>query len=214
MLDGPSVEAAPDARKAGLALHTAALRIAARHYDMAIGPADFSVSAKSAYQNTGDIRGRTNARRSIGGRASCFNVSIAPWWNIGLLDFKLSLVEQMLAEAHQYVGELGATEIDGLVGSLGNYLLESVRRAKGGTYKWFADKRQPVLIVGEPDFHVALATWDKVRGRLMSDVGDNIPFHMSGFLDCAHQARPGDRVREDGPAKWRTVPHPADSCAA
>lgn len=115
----------------------------------------------------------------------------------GTLDYSISsfaLVEEMLAEAHQYVGELGAPEIDGLVGSVGSYLLESVRRAKGGTYNWFADKRQPVLIVGEPDFHVALATWDKVRGRLMGDVGDNITFHMSGFLDRANQARPGDRV--------------------
>jgi hypothetical protein len=115
----------------------------------------------------------------------------------GTLDYSISsfpLVEDMLAEAHQYVGELGASEVDGLVSSVGSYLLETVRRATGGTYNWFADKKQPVLIVGEPDFHVALATWDKVRGRLMGDVGDNIPFHMSGFLDRTRQALPGDRA--------------------
>ena len=98
----------------------------------------------------------------------------------GTLDYSISSfspIEEMLAKAHQYVGDLGASEIDGLVSSVGNYLLESARRAMGGTYNWFSDKKQPVLIVGEPDFHVALATWDKVRGQLMGDAGDNIPFH-------------------------------------
>jgi len=113
------------------------------------------------------------------------------------LDYSASsfvLVEKMLAEAHEYVEALSALELDDLVRSIGCYLLESARRAMGGEYKWFQDREQPVLIVGEPKFHVALATWGKVRGRVMGDPGDNIPFHMSGFWDRATAALPGDRV--------------------
>ena len=105
-----------------------------------------------------------------------------------------SVVEEMLTEAHKYVAGLGPSQIDGLITSIGSYLLESARRTVGGTYRWLEKQKQPVLIVGEPAFHVALATFDKVRGRLMGDPGDNIPFHMDGFMARAKQARAGDKV--------------------
>ena len=113
------------------------------------------------------------------------------------LDYSISsfpLIEEILAEAHHYVAHLDASAIDGLVSAVGSYLLESARLAVGGTYHWFSDRKQPVLVAGEPGFHIALATWGKVRGRLMGDAGDNIPFHMSGFLERVGQAKPGDRA--------------------
>ncbi len=115
----------------------------------------------------------------------------------GTLDYSISsfaLIEAMLAEANPYVADLDEAHIEGIVSAFGSYLLEAARRTIGGTYQWLANRQQPVLVVGEPAGHVALATWDKVRGRLMGDVGDNIPFHMSGFLDRARQAQPGERV--------------------
>jgi hypothetical protein len=113
------------------------------------------------------------------------------------LDYSLSsfsLVEEMLTEAHEYLAELEPSQIEGLITSVGSYLLESARRAVGGTYSWLEKQKEPVLIVGEPAFHVALATWSKVRGRLMGDPSDNIPFHMDGFVARTKQARAGDRV--------------------
>jgi hypothetical protein len=113
------------------------------------------------------------------------------------LDYSLSsfsLVEEMLSEARQYLTDLEPSRIDGLVTSFGSYLLESARRAVGGRYSWLEKQKEPVLIVGEPAFHVALGTCQKVRGRLMGDPGDNIPFHMDGFMARAKQARAGDRV--------------------
>ncbi|WCN00032.1 hypothetical protein M5C96_11870 [Acidovorax sp. GBBC 1281] len=51
-----------------------------------------------------------------------------------------------------------------------------------------------MLIVGEPQFHVSMMTFDKVRGRLSGDTSDSIPFFYAGFLDCARSAEPGVRA--------------------
>jgi hypothetical protein len=51
-----------------------------------------------------------------------------------------------------------------------------------------------VLIVGEPLFHVAMITFDKVRGRLSGDASDNIPFFYDGFAERARKAEPGMRA--------------------
>jgi hypothetical protein len=113
------------------------------------------------------------------------------------LDYSLSsfdLVEAMLAEASEYVSSMTMREIDTLVTSVGSYLLESARRAVGGTFNWLDEANEPILVVGDSTSHVALAAWSKVRGRLMGDVADNIPFHMSGFFDRVRGHKPGDRV--------------------
>lgn len=44
-----------------------------------------------------------------------------------------------------------------------------------GRYSWYDQPDQPVLVVGDPTFRVAILAWDKVRGRLGGDAGDNIP---------------------------------------
>lgn len=114
-----------------------------------------------------------------------------------ILDYSLSsfdLVEAMLAEANGYVSTMTVREIDTLVTAVGSYLLESARRAVGGALNWLEEASEPILVVGDSTSHVALATWSKVRGRLMGDVADNIPFHMSGFFDRVRGHTPGDRV--------------------
>jgi hypothetical protein len=70
----------------------------------------------------------------------------------------------------------------------------SVLGAFGGEYRWIGHGQHPVLLVGEPLFHLALTTWAKVRSWLMGDTADNIPFHMEGSFSRARQGRPGDRV--------------------
>jgi hypothetical protein len=51
-----------------------------------------------------------------------------------------------------------------------------------------------VLVVGEPSFHVAMISWDKVRGRLNGDEADNIPFFYAGFAKRVREAEPGNHV--------------------
>ena len=115
----------------------------------------------------------------------------------GGLDFSedsLAIVESMLDEASACVADMAPAEVSGLVRLLGCYVLEVARKAHGGDYAWIDETKGPVLIVGEPATHIALATWDKVRGRLHGDAGDNIPFFYQGFADLARARPAGKRV--------------------
>jgi len=104
----------------------------------------------------------------------------------GKLDFSeasLQVVEEMLAEASTYRDELSPVAVEGIVTRFGCYILEVGRQQFGGTYSWLEERNQPVLVVGDADTHTAIATWNKVRGRLGGDTGDNIPFFFEGFAE-------------------------------
>ena len=115
----------------------------------------------------------------------------------GGLDYSeasLSVVEGVLADAADFVADLDSDRAVGFIQDFGCYVLEVGRREFGGRYLWHPDHDQPVLVVGEPSFRVALMAWDKVRGRLGGDKGDNIPFFYAGFAELARRAEPGTDV--------------------
>jgi hypothetical protein len=106
----------------------------------------------------------------------------------------LAVVEEMLAEATEFVDATPAEQIETLVKMLGSYVLEVGRREFGGTYYWHEGRDQPVLVVGEPGYKIAILAFDKVRGRLSGDEEDNIPFFYQGFAERARSAEPGADV--------------------
>ena len=115
----------------------------------------------------------------------------------GRLDFSvdsLKAVDEMLEEASAYVADLDEAVVTGLVQQVGCYVLEVGRRAFGGDYCWHEEGEQPILVVGEPEAHVALMTWSKVVGRLTGDVGDDIVFFFHGFAEKAARPEPGANV--------------------
>ena len=115
----------------------------------------------------------------------------------GRLDYSpasLAAVDEMLVEVSGYAAELDETVVTGLVQQLGCYVLEVARRAYGGTYYWHDEGEQPILVVGEPDAHVALMTWSKVVGRLTGDEGDDIVYFFDGFAQKAATPEPASSV--------------------
>lgn len=115
----------------------------------------------------------------------------------GILDYSsksLELLEEMLAEAADFVPDMSAGQVTNLAQDFGSYILEVGRQAFGGRYQWHDERDQPVLVVGEPKFRVAILAWDKVRSRLGGDDADNIPFFYAGFAERVRQGRPGDDV--------------------
>lgn len=115
----------------------------------------------------------------------------------GRLDYSeksLSVIEEMLEEASRYRTQMPQKDIEAIVGLIGSYILEVAHRKYGGVFQWHDQRAQPVLVVGEPRFHVAIMTFDKVRGRLSGDKGDNIPFFFQGFADKVKSAKPGTKV--------------------
>lgn len=114
-----------------------------------------------------------------------------------LLDYSessLSVVEEILAEASAYVDEMPEDQTEALVHLLGSYILEVGRREFGGKYYWHDGRDQPVLVVGEPDYRIAILALDKVRGRLSGDDAENIPFFYQGFAARARNPEPGTDV--------------------
>lgn len=113
------------------------------------------------------------------------------------LDFSeasLEAVELALAEAAAYRTELPAHVVEGLVRDFGSYVLEVGRRRHGGRYAWIEKSQEPVLISGEPERRIAFAAWSKVRGRLLGDAANNIPFFYAGYSQRAASAPRGTHV--------------------
>ncbi|CAO4155461.1 hypothetical protein LPLAFNJD_LOCUS4450 [Methylorubrum aminovorans] len=106
----------------------------------------------------------------------------------------LTTLEEMAEEAARWAATLTPGQIGALVQQAGCYLLEVAQREFGGEYRWHEERDQPVLVVGEPDFHVALMTWDKVRSRLAGDRADDLRFFYDGFAERVRQAGPGTRA--------------------
>ena len=106
----------------------------------------------------------------------------------------LAVIEEMLGEASNFVNEMPAEQTDALVHLLGCYVLEVGRREFGGKYYWYDARDQPVLVVGEPEFKVAIIVFDKVRGRLSGDEADSITFFYQGFAERVRSAEPGTDV--------------------
>ncbi len=115
----------------------------------------------------------------------------------GRLDYteaSLAVVEDVLSEIHRWLSQMPPEQVKTLVENFGCYVLEVARQEFGGRYLWHEGRDQPVLVVGEPAFHVAMITWDKVRGRLEGDAADHLPFFYAGFAQRARQAVPGDHA--------------------
>ena len=112
----------------------------------------------------------------------------------GSLDYSegsLTMAEELLAEAAVWIAELTPGQLSTLIQNFGCYVLEVGRWEFGGRYYWHDNRSQPVLVVGEPDFRVAILAWDRVRCRLHGDASNNIPFFYAGFAARARQAAPG-----------------------
>jgi hypothetical protein len=115
----------------------------------------------------------------------------------GKLDYSessLDMIEDILDEASRYLSSMEVEAVEALIELIGCYILEVGYRRHGGKFAWYEERRQPVLIVGEPRFHVAIITFDKVRGRLSGDKADSIPFFYQGFSERAKSAVPGTRA--------------------
>ena len=121
-------------------------------------------------------------------------VEMSEVMSYGVLDYSersLAILEKMAEEVSAYYEDMTPDQRETASQDFGCYILEVARRQFGGRYAWFEQRNQPVLIVGEPTFRVAMITWDKVLGRLSGDSADNIPFFYSGFAERVRSAEPG-----------------------
>jgi len=115
----------------------------------------------------------------------------------GSLDFSeesLQAVEELLDDVSDYYPDFSSEQAQRIVRLFGCYILEVAQRAFGGQYFWYDERDQPVLVVGEPDYRIAIIAWDKVHERLSGDPANNIPFFYAGFAERVRSASPGARA--------------------
>ena len=113
------------------------------------------------------------------------------------LDFSLGsllLVDELLMEAAPHIEALPEEQVTGFVQQLGCYVLEVARRDRGGEYFWDESRQEPVLVVGEPEKHVALMVWGKVRERMHAKDEAYIPLHVLAFVEHVKKAPDGDET--------------------
>jgi hypothetical protein len=121
-------------------------------------------------------------------------VETAEMMGCGALDYtpaSFTVLEEVLAVIADGFQELTLDQRRVASQEFGCYVLEIARREFGGRYAWFEQRDQPVLVVGEPEFRVALIAWDKVLGRLSGDPADSVPFFYTGFAERVRRAVPG-----------------------
>lgn len=104
----------------------------------------------------------------------------------GGLDIPLNFTLESLIVIDQFlesVQELVENQetFQGMVATVGNYILEVTRRAYGGEYYWEEEYNQPILVTDHPDYHVAILGWEKVKLRVTEGTKHNIPFHIQGY---------------------------------
>ncbi len=93
----------------------------------------------------------------------------------------LELIEEYLDDL-SYFG-LEDKALDNASTEIGCYIFETARRCFGGEYKWSEKYEQPILVMGLPEFSVAIMAIDKVKNRLTNGSEDSILFFISGYKE-------------------------------
>lgn len=106
----------------------------------------------------------------------------------------LAVVDKMLNDLSDFYPEFEEPRQQYLVSIIGAYIFEVTRRQYGGKYYWYEQGKQPVLVMGEPDFAISILAFDKVRGRIKNGKEDNIPYYFAGVVDKMKEAKAGDRI--------------------
>jgi hypothetical protein len=115
----------------------------------------------------------------------------------GKLDYSvesLKIVDEILAEASDFVDEMEEDAVRGITQSLGTYIFEVARRNFGGKYYWYDKLQQPILVTGQPHFEISILAIEKVKGRLKNGPEDNIPFYFKGYIERVTNAKTGDKA--------------------
>jgi hypothetical protein len=93
---------------------------------------------------------------------------------------KFDYSTESIAFVDEMLDEPTVTKVSNLAGA---YIFEVFRKKYGGTYKWYGQLEQPVLVIGQPDFELAFLAIEKAKGRIINGDEDNLTFFSAGIID-------------------------------
>ncbi|GJM69701.1 hypothetical protein HMSSN036_19170 [Paenibacillus macerans] len=129
----------------------------------------------------------TTLEQDILSTAESFTKNFADKGNFDFSIESLHDVDDLLDELCDF--ELDEDHLDSISSMVGCYIFEVARRSYGGKYYWVQDRKQPILITGEPDFSISLLAFDKVKGRILNGTEDNIPFYFNGYVEAVKKGK-------------------------
>jgi hypothetical protein len=95
----------------------------------------------------------------------------------------LKVLDEALDEASDFYDDMTEAMQKNLIKTAGSYIFEVARTNFGGSYFWYDQLDQPILVTGQPEFEMSLLAFEKVKGRLENGAEDNIPFFFEGFAN-------------------------------
>ncbi len=131
------------------------------------------------------------------------NTKVAIEQNLNFVKGKLDLsreslkdIEFVLDDASFFVEDLSEEQKVNLVDIYASYILNVAYKEYGGRFTILKlnDESVPVLIVGEPEYSIAILAHDKVEGRMNGDKADNIPFFYQGLVEHVRDAKKGEKL--------------------
>lgn len=105
-------------------------------------------------------------------------------WLLDYSENSIEMVETVIGVLSRDYDRLSSEERSSIVHDCGSYVLEVGRRQFGGRYKFYTERGQVILVVGEPEFSAAFLAHGKVEGRLRGDPEENLPFHYRGLREA------------------------------
>ncbi|WP_010492873.1 hypothetical protein [Paenibacillus elgii] len=108
----------------------------------------------------------------------------------GNFDFSvdsLRNVDDILEELGGF--ELDDNILDSVSSMAGCYIFEVARRNYGGKYYWIQERKQPVLVTGEPEFSISIMAFEKVRSRIQNGKEDEIPYYFDGYIRAVEKGK-------------------------
>lgn len=99
----------------------------------------------------------------------------------------LKHVDDLLDEISDF--EIDEDHLESISSMVGCYIFEVARRNYGGQYYWDQERKQPVLVTGEPDFSISILAFEKVKGRVQNGKEDSIPFYFDGYMEAVKKGR-------------------------
>lgn len=125
--------------------------------------------------------------QDIRSTAESFTTNFSDRGNFDFSVESLKHVDDLLDEISDF--EIDEDHLESISSMAGCYIFEVARRNYGGRYYWDQDRKQPVLVTGEPDFSVSILAFEKVKGRVQNGKEDSIPFYFDGYIEAVKKGR-------------------------
>jgi len=105
----------------------------------------------------------------------------------------LAMIDEMMDEFAAMAADMPVDARQGLVQIMGCYTMAVADKTFEGEFLWDERSEQPVFVVGEPEYHIAFKSFDKIAARLVGNVDSKVQTLFNEFAEKCRSAETGDK---------------------